>query len=365
MMMFIDRILHEQKPAACLLALCLGACVSTAEADPGKIIAEGGCGWTILGSLGNLATSVSYSANSVMGEGLSFGESTNRAYLNEGGFFIRHDAWRTIFRNDFDGDGRTDAWYYDANGGMWYFILSSSADSAVYSLKLGGPDAQACPEDYDGDGRADPCVYRRSSGRWETMLSAHGYVSQTCFGPQKGLPASGDYDGDGYADFAAFVPETQSWTVLFSRQLYAAATFSFGDSGDVPAPADFDGDGLTDYALYQSQTALWKIILSSEHYAGVYSFNLGGRDRLPVQGDYDGDLKADPAVYGLYDGIWQVLLSGNAYQYGAIFFCPAGGLPYPGDYDNDGKFDPAVMPFDLSRLYLLKSTEGADTIPSK
>lgn len=348
-----------------LIALLLNICASRAEVDQRQVqvIAEGDFGWNTLACPGNLTTSASYSANSALAVSLPVGSSASQIYFNEGGFFIRRDVRRTIFHDDFDGDGRTDAWTYDEQNGVWYFILSSSPN-VLLSMNFGGPGALACPEDYDGDGKYDPCIYWQSEGMWQMALSDSGYASSTYFVPQRGLPSAGDYDGDGYADIAVFVPQTQRWMVFFSKQLYTVTTFTFGEANAIPVVADFDGDRLTDPAVYQEKTGHWIVALSASQYRSA-SFFLGGSGYLPVQGDYDGDLNADPVVYGLDDGLWQGYLSAGGYQRVSAKFGMPGATPYTGDYDNDGISDLSFMTADQSALYLFKSTEGFDVIPPK
>lgn len=364
-MLFIARFLHKQKLAVCLFALFLSVCSSRADeaTDAQKqIIAEGNAFWRSPASSGSLSTSASYSANSALAINYPIGTSTNSDCSNDGGFFIRKDARRSAFHDDFDGDGRTDAWTYDEQNGIWYFILSSEGN-VLHSVKFGGPGASACPEDYDGDGKYDPGVFWRSQGFWETALSDSGYVSKIYYGPVSGLPASGDFDGDGYADFVVMVPQTQLWVALFSRQMYAATMFHFGAAGYLPATADFDGDGLTDLGVYNEETGHWVVALSASQYKSVSLF-LGGRGDIPVQADYDGDLKADPVVYGLNDGLWKGFLSASGYQPVSAVFGGSGAVPYTGDYDNDGMSDLAVLSPDQSELRVIKSTEGPATIPS-
>lgn len=328
-----------------------------------KIIVEGDAHWSSLASSGSWAASASYSAISAMSISWPVGSSTNTACSHDGGFFIRHDSRRSIFAYDFDGDGRSDVWYYDEQTGLWYFILSDSAGDILY-LNFGGPGAVPAADDYDGDGLADPGVYWQKQGVWEILLSASGYASQVYYGPQGGLPAAEDYDGDGYADFAVMVPETGLWVVLLSTRMYSVVSFIFGRANYVPVPADFDGDRLADPAVYQSEIGHWMVALSSNHYATV-SFYLGGYGYLPVPADYDGDLKADPVVYGPQNGQWGGFLSGSGYQFTVAAFGGQGALPYKGDYDNDGHADLAVLSPDITAMYLLKSTEGYERIPAE
>ena len=354
------------KLAGWMLALLPGVCdLSAADsiAIQREVIAAGDAHWSSLASSGNWATSASYSAISAMAISWPVGASTNAAGSHDGGFFIKFDRRRTIFAYDFDGDGRSDIWYYDEPNGLWYFILSSS-DGAIQRLNFGGPGAVPAVDDYDGDGLADPGVYWQSQAYWEVMLSDSAYATLSYYGPQGGLPATNDYDGDGYADFAVMVPGTGLWMVLLSTRLYSVTSCMLGGTGYVPAPADFDGDRLADPAVYQSETGHWLVAMSSNAYATA-SFFLGGQGYLPMPADYDGDLKADPVVYGPQDGKWGGFLSDNAYQFSVGSFGGQGALPYRGDYDNDGHADLAVLSPDITAMYLMKSTEGYEQIPSE
>lgn len=275
---------------------------------------------------------------------------------------------RRAYHNDFDGDGRADAWSYDEQSGMWYFIFSREPD-VLRTLHFGGPGALACPEDYDGDGKYDPCVFWRSEDLclWEVKHSANGYVSAVYVGQKKGLPITGDYDGDGHADFVMLITEMNLYRLvgLMSRQLYAVSTAALGSldaPGYLPAAADFDGDGLTDPGVYNEETGHWVVALSARQHQ-LASAHIGGPGNVPVQADYDGDQKADPIVYGLNDGLWKGYLSAGGYHPVSAKFGAPGFLPNPGDYDNDGISDLAVMTADKSELYVLKSTEGFSVIP--
>lgn len=354
------------KLAGCLLALLPGAgglwASLSAEAQR-SIIAQGDASWSAVANSGSWATSSSYSAISAMAISWPVGASTNTAYANNSGFFIHFDRRRTIFAYDFDGDGRSDAWYYDESQGLWSFILSDSY-GGIQHLYFGGPGAVSAVDDYDGDGLADPGVYWQTDGIWQVMLSDSGYAALVYYGPPGGLPATDDYDGDGYADFAVMVPKTGLWVFLLSTRLYSVSSCILGAPGYVPAPADFDGDRLADPAAYNSETGHWIVAGSSNRYAAV-SFFLGGRGYLPMPADYDGDLKADPVVYGPQDGQWGGFLSAGAYQPAVGSFGGQGALPYRGDYDNDGHTDLSVMSPDVTALHVLKSSEGYAVIPSQ
>lgn len=350
--------------AGCLLVpACWGLHAATGQPEHSNLPAEEYLPWSAGGSRHPATSSASYATTSCMGYQWAVGSSSNAAYSHGASRFVPFDLRRSLFAYDFDGDGRSDAWYYDELSGTWYFILSHSAGD-VQVLNLGGPGAKPAIDDYDGDSLVDPGVYWQDQARWEVLLSQSGYAPVCMHGLCGGVPAEGDYDGDGYADFAVMVPATGCWLILLSARWYAAESFVLGGAGDLPVVADYDGDQLADPAVYQIQTGQWILALSAQQYA-IVSLTLGGRGYLAMPSDYDGDLKADPAVYRVRSAQWCVLLSATAYRLATATFGVPGALPYKGDYDNDGRADLAVISPDKTVMYLLKTTEGYAAIPSE
>lgn len=241
--------------------------------------------------------------------------------------------------DDFDGDGLTDLWIFDAASGIWSFAFAGGNEAAAL---LGWPGCLPVPADYDGDGKIDPAVYDVNTGLWAVMLSASQYaIVALTFGGPGYLPLPNDYDGDGKNDPALYEEATGLWLVLLSAYNYPIGSIISGGPGCQPVPADYDGDGKTDPATYHAASGLWTARLSASAYAAA-SLGFGGPEYMPVPGDYDGDGLADIAVYMPSGNHWFLRSSLNGVVR-KLSFGVGAGFPVPGYYDHDAHCDPATV----------------------
>lgn len=145
-----------------------------------------------------------------------------------------------------------------------------------------------------------------------------------------------DFDGDGKTDISTFRGSDGVWYLNQSTAGFGG--INWGIAGDVIAPGDYDGDGKTDVAVFRAAADpaapdFYVLNSGTLTVAGV-SWGLAGD--IPVVADYDGDGKSDYAVYRPSDQTWYILRSsdgGNTLVGGAV------GTPVPADYDGDGKAD--------------------------
>lgn len=264
--------------------------------------------------------------------------------FSEGDHGTRHFAPTLVYAgSDFDGDGVTDAYAFNAASGTWTLWLSSRQYKQL-TVNLGGPDCFPVPADYDGDGRVDPAVYNTTDGVWRMLCSACRYAEYSCaLGGIGYTPVPADYDGDSRADLAVYHDTSSLWRVCRSAYDYMEVSAVFGAGGCLPTAADFDGDRKADPTLYNGLTATWQVLLSGSGYTEqtnpIGEIGAGG---VPVPADYDGDGRADYAVYDAANGSWHVCLSGNNSVLVSITLGGPGYIPFPADYDGDGRVDPAV-----------------------
>src|SRR2546426_9319 len=89
--------------------------------------------------------------------------------------------------------------------------------------------------DYDGDGKADIAVFRPSDGNWFIINSATGQVKIRQWALSGDKPVAADYDGDGKADITVYRPSDGNWFVINSSDSQVRI-LQWGIIGDIPVP---------------------------------------------------------------------------------------------------------------------------------
>lgn len=306
--------------------------------------------WRAIGNLGNVGVgswghSVSYSVLSSSGASGPFPAVTNIGNISYGGFTFPYDRRVRRVRDDFDGDGKSDCWYFHIPSQVWYIILSSSATEEIILVAFGLPGAVPVLEDYDGDFLTDPAVYQESSGTWRVLLSSYGYASvSVIFGGPGYSPVPADDDGDRRADPVVYFQAGGNWAAMLSASGYNTWTLGgFGGPGYAALTGDFDMDDKSDPIIYNETLGALSIALSGSDYRPV-SAGYAGLGWTMLSDDYDGDGCADVAAYGRESGLWYVI---NYKLEHVIWDLQWGGgagyQPLAGDYDGDGLADAAVF----------------------
>lgn len=261
---------------------------------------------------------------------------------------------------DFDGDGMSDPYSWQADQGVW--LIARSGDGVLQKIIFGTSGDYSAAGDYDGDGQWDVAVFRPANGTWYVRLSGNGQTLAKAWGAIGDTPVPGDYDADGKTDFAVWRGAEGRWYVLRSSdgmsqiEDWGAASSPYQD---VPVPGDYDGDGKTDLAVFRRSNGVWLIKGSSDGATRVQAWGLG-TDK-PVAADYDGDKRTDIAVWRGQEGAWYILGSAANAVITKVWgsqLSPYFDTPVPHDYDGDGQADVAVCR-QGKIWYIVKSSDGA------
>jgi len=329
--------------------------------------------WHAVNTVGSWGHSASYSVLSSSGASCPFTSVTSVDGISYGGFIYPYDRRVQRTKNDFDGDGKSDCWYYHAPSQVWYIILTSATQNVI-RVSFGLPNATPVPEDYDGDHLIDPAVYQESSGTWVALLSSQGYAAASVvFGGPGSIPIPADFDGDQKTDPAVYNQASGIWTAMQSTEGYTTISGEFGGPGCAALTGDFDEDDKSDPVAYNEALAGLDILMSGSACAdrrpaySPVSASYGGPGFSVIADDYDGDGCADLAAYGRANGLWYVMNYKLDPIIWGLQWGGAGYLPIEGDYDGDGLADASVFYRDLRNTtwHLNESTDGPRTISAR
>ena len=328
--------------------------------------------WRSIGTAGNWGHSENYSVVSSCGASYPFSKVSSAGGESYGGFIYPFDRRVMRTRDDFDGDGKSDCWFYHPSQ-VWYVIYSTSTQT-VSRLSFGLPGAVTVPEDYDGDHLTDYAVYQESSGLWVALLSSMNYASVSAnFGGPGCMPIPADFDGDQKADPAIYHPASGVWTATQSSLGYAMLSGILGGPAYTAVTGDFDEDDKADGVAYSEAAGYLALSMSGCFAAfrrapySVLEAGYGGPGFSLLAEDYDGDGCADVAAYDRASGSWFVM---NYKLDPIIWGLQWGGAnyaPLAGDFDGDGLADASVLYRDLRDTIwqLNESTDGPRTVSAR
>jgi hypothetical protein len=263
----------------------------------------------------------------------SFSPSTSVVSLVENavGIDFASSIKKYHVKNDFDGDGKSDAAVFCPSEGNWYVLRSSDTQMSVFQFGLNTDTPVSA--DFDGDGKTDYAVFRPSEGNWYVWQSATETLRVENFGLAGDRPVPSDFDGDGKADIAVY--RAGAWFVRRSSDNSFEAR-NFGLATDTPIAEDFDGDGKTDFSVYRPSDGTWFTLSNAANAFSARKFGL--ETDAPIAADFDGDGFADLAQFR--SGNWFILNSTTAFE--AVQFGSSEDQSIVGDYDGDGQTDAVV-----------------------
>jgi hypothetical protein len=284
---------------------------------------------------------------------------------------------------DFNADGKADIYLFRPASGTHYVWLNNGDGTFPFSTATwsSGPNygVNAVPElaDFDGDGRSDIYFFRPDSGTHHVWLnSGNGTFPLTTgttwtSGPGYGVGGVtrlGDLDGDGKADIYLFRPAQGSHYVWLNSGdgtfTFSTVNWSAGPNvttSAVPQLADFNGDGYPDIYLFRPVQGAHYVWLNKGNgtFPTTISFSSGngyGVDGTASAGDFNGDGKADIYLFRPGSGTHYVWLNngdvtfpftaGATWTSGPDF--GALGVTQLGNFNGDGKSD----------IYLFRPNSG-------
>lgn len=162
-------------------------------------------------------------------------------------------------------------------------FLSRLVSATVLTLFCGSLCDGAVRNDFDGDGKTDATVFRASTYEWFVFpssgqcppgMSQSGPGCYAQWGVAGDKPVTGDYDGDGKTDLIVFRPSTAQWFIKFAGPGGFASVSNFGAADGAPVACDFWNEGKV--ALGYASRAQSAIKLRRTSNGAVQTFALTG-----------------------------------------------------------------------------------------
>jgi secreted trypsin-like serine protease len=202
----------------------------------------------------------------------------------------------TPVAGDFDGDGKTDIFWYTPGSGRDFLYRGTANgfdDEPGYTM---GGNYRPVAGDFDGDGLDDIFWLGPGTARdvWWRGTPTGFAVSRRVSVNRFAVPIAGDFNGDGFDDIFFYGPGTRS-DLLWRG---SAAGFVIGpavrnDLARTPAVGDFDGDGKDDILWYGAGSLSDSVWRGSATGFGAHLALSINASVQPVTGDFDGDGRAD------------------------------------------------------------------------
>jgi hypothetical protein len=253
-----------------------------------------------------------------------YNPSTGRALkaLNQGGtgaFAYVAFAWSagwTVTVADLNGDRRSDVFVYNAATGRWFRCISRPDNSFAFTnTGTWSPNWSIYPGDFNGDGRADLFLYNgtgdANGGRWFRVLSnpdeSLTYIEGDVRWSRDWAITAGDFDGDRVTDLWLYRAAAGHWYRVSFASGIASYASGLWSPGWTIFRADFDPDGREDLFLYNQSTGRWFGVMvrtdGSNRYIGGWTLPANAQ---PAVLDFTGDHRSDVLLYDPADGQWRL-----------------------------------------------------------
>ena len=244
---------------------------------------------------------------------------------------------------DFDGDHRSDVFWYGP-GGLPDHVFLGRPDRAFVGVPAAVRQSyQPLVGDFNGNGRSDVFWYGpgaapdvfwsgQAGGRFAGKAVTVGGTYQ---------PFTGDFNGDGRRDIFWYGPGADRDVLWYGRadSTFAGRAVTVGGTYQ-PLIADFNADGQQDifwYGAGADPDALWLGLGGGGFHSR--SVNVGGNYR-PLLGDWNGDHSRDILWYGpgaAPDALWFGHPDGRFTGRGVTV--RGAYQPFTGDFNGDGRRD--------------------------
>jgi hypothetical protein len=249
--------------------------------------------------------------------------------------------WQIVGTGDFDGDGRADIlWRNSSTGDDYIFLMDGTTVKAGSNYTNAVPDQKwqvAGVGDFDGDGKAD-ILWRNADTGQDYIFLMDGTAVKAGSGYTNAVPDQawqvagvGDFDGDGKADILWRSASTgQDYVFLMNGTAVQPGSNYINAVSDlnwqVAGVGDYDGDGKADIVWRNGATGEDYIFFmngTTVTAGSNYTNSVPDQDwQVAGTGDYDGD--------GRSDILWRNASSGDNY-----LFLMNGTTVQPGsDYTN-------------------------------
>ena len=249
----------------------------------------------------------------------------------------------TPVSGDFDGDSRSDIFWYGNGGASWLWLATGGGRFGGYP----GPGANGgytpITGDFDGNGLTDIFWYGNGIGNWLWSSIGGGQFRATPTTMASGgyRPVTGQFDGDGRTDIFWYGPGgllCYLWRSLGDSAFTGTYTWAVGGNYTLSS-GDFDGDGLDDlvWSNPDGGDALWRAT-GGDLFSGMAGPDVNGA-LTPVPGDLNGDGRDDLLWYAPGNTSRWTALGGMQFSIEPVATDGNRMVPVAGDFDGDHRSD--------------------------
>ncbi|NOG71364.1 FG-GAP-like repeat-containing protein [Roseicella sp. DB1501] len=231
------------------------------------------------------------------------------AYESGGTFTYVDQSWAVVHTGDFNGDGKADLLWHQANGTASIWMMDGTGyvgGATIYAPAAGTTFDIAGVNDFNGDGRSDILFSKQVTWQGHDYVTLSLWEMDGLAGIGGGVVATvdaswsvagtGDFDGDGRADILWQNADSavSVWRMDGTRYLGGGTVATPGAGWSVVGTGDFDGDGRSDILLQDGtgKVEAWRMDGTTILSAATLDTESAGWQVAAI-GDYDGNGRAD------------------------------------------------------------------------